>query len=125
MFREIGVSVADRLSRTTSRIAALAARSSYLFAWYSFWRVPENQFVLPQIDEHYVELIYKIHTQQTVDGLSQASGNPARVHGENFMIPPKYGPDRQRSFREDAVAGPTGTLFAGDGVHQRGCGDVD
>ena len=59
-------------------------------AWYSLWRARENQFVLPQINDHYVEFVQKIHTQHAVDALSQAFGNPVRVHGEDSMIPPKY-----------------------------------
>lgn len=84
----------------------------------SLRRVHENQFVLPEIDDHYVEFVQEVQTEDAVDALSHAFRKLVRVHRENSMVPPKYGSDRQRSPRENATAGITRTLLRGDHVLQ-------
>jgi len=85
----------------------------------------ENQFVLFQIDDHHFKFVQKIHTQQSVYVLSKTFGNFLHVHGEDSMIPPKYGPKFQRGLCEDTSARITRTLLSGDCIPQPGAGDIN
>src|SRR5215469_1014899 len=85
----------------------------------------ENQFVLFQIDDHHFKFVQEIHTQQSVYVLAKTFGNFLHVHGEDSMIPPKYGPKFQRGLCEDTCARITRTLLSGDCIPQAGAGDIN